>query len=80
MKKIISTLFVGVFTASAFAATPAAPAVVSTDVKPAVVKAAEAKTTTAKTDVTGKKEPPHKALKKHNVSAPAAAATAPALK
>ena len=55
MKKNNSSLIVGVFTASVFAATPAAPATAAADVKPAV----------AKTDVSEKKEKAHKALKKH---------------
>ena len=74
MKKIVSTLIVGLMTASAFAATPAEP------VAAATTKTAEAKpaVAVAKTEVAAKKEKGHKVLKKHKEAA--AATTAPAVK
>ena len=76
MKKLISTLIVGVFAASAFAATPtttpsATPAT-TTDAKPAVAD--------AKTPAHAKKDKASHAAKKHKEGTPAAATAAPAVK
>ena len=76
MKKLISTLIVGVFAASAFAVTPTAtPAATSTataEAKPAVEH--------GKTPVHAKKDKATHAAKKHQETTPAAAKAAPAVK
>lgn len=72
MKKLISTLIVGVFTASAFAATPAATATTPTEVKPAVAE--------SKTPAHVKKDKAAHVAKKHKEATPAAASKAPAVK
>lgn len=72
MKKLISTLIVGVFTASAFAVTPATTPSTPADAKPAVA--------VAKTPGHAKKDKATHASKKHKDTNPAAASAAPAVK
>ena len=71
MKKLFSTILVGVFSFSAFAAAPAATATPAND-KPAM--------TETKTPVQAKKDKATHASKKHKKVAPAAASTVPAVK